>query len=443
WSRGVELARAGLIAGERENAEEIELRVVADGGLSSHAVALHLGNEEWECDCSGADDPCEHVAGSVIAVRQARIDGKRLPTATAAQGRIGYRFLRQGGALAFERAVVAGDRETPLSTTLVAVAKGRVDGPSFVATPADLMAERALGSRMRGVLTRESLAALFEAIGEGADVRLDGAPIAISPTPVVPEGRLDDQGSGFRLFVELDPAIRERFTNGAVLVGDVLRPVGQTKLTARELEEYAKGVHFPPDEAARLVTEILPSLVDRMPFEVRTERLPKTREEPPRVILETRREGDELVVFPTLVYGDPPRARVDSGRLVLLGGAVPLRDVRAEQRLGRRLQAQLGLLFGREERLSGVEALRVASRLEAFDGELRGHGAESFFHAPALAPRIRREGETFDVDFESIGTHAGAAFRARADASAVLGAWRRGESLVPLRDVRAEQRLGR
>ena len=41
WSRGVELARAGVIHGEREDEEEIAVRVVADG------VRPALAQPEW------------------------------------------------------------------------------------------------------------------------------------------------------------------------------------------------------------------------------------------------------------------------------------------------------------------------------------------------------------------------------------------------------------
>ena len=52
-------------------------------------------------------------------------------------------------------------------------------------------------------------------------------------------------------------------------------------------------------------------------------------------------DGDRLIVFPTLVYGDPPRARVDGNTLVHLDGALPIRDQDSERRLTHRLREKL------------------------------------------------------------------------------------------------------
>jgi hypothetical protein len=66
-----------------------------------------------------------------------------------------------------------------------------------------------------------------------------------------------------------------------------------------------------------------------MPVHVESKRLPTAQRAAPRIALETARAGDGLSVLATLVYGDPPCARVDAGRLVALEGGVPLRDLEA------------------------------------------------------------------------------------------------------------------
>ncbi|MEA2627127.1 MAG: hypothetical protein QOD06_3172 [Candidatus Binatota bacterium] len=435
WSRGVELARAGAVHGERTRDDEVALRVSTQGGIATFAVVLHPDLDEWECSCASSEDACEHVSAAVIALRQARSEGKALPSPPVTTGRVGYRFRRAAGALALERVIAAGERETALQTTLAAIASGRVDGPRFAATAADLTVERALGGRLKGVLPRETLAKVLGALVDGEDVRLDGRPVRASGEPVVPAGCLEDQGDGFHLFVDLAPGVVESFSNGVVLVGDVLRPVGQTRLTGRELEELTAGRHFAPGDVAKLVTEVLPSLADRIPLDIRTQRLPRTRAEPPRLIFQVRREGDGLAVLPTLVYGDPPVARVDAGKLTLLGGTVPHRDVAAEQRHVRILQTRFGLVLGHEEVLEGEAALKIAQMLEHVDAEVKGRGLERFFEAPPLVPRLDVGGESADLFFESTGELAsGRSFSGRADAASVLRAWRGGESLIPLRD---------
>ena len=72
WSRGVQLARADAVSVEERSEREIALRVVTRKGLAAPLVTLHPQDEDWECSCSSVDDPCEHVAAGVIALRQAR-----------------------------------------------------------------------------------------------------------------------------------------------------------------------------------------------------------------------------------------------------------------------------------------------------------------------------------------------------------------------------------
>ena len=429
WSGGVQLARAGAVTGESAGGGELILRVSQRQGLLVQRVVLHPEDRDWSCDCGGPDDPCAHVAAAVIALRRAAEEGRDLfaPEA-AAEGRISYRFTRSQGRLALERVVQQGGRTHVLASTLAAVASGRVEGPSFAATPADIAAELALGSRLRGVLPPGVIPALLSALEGAPDVRLDGEPARASGKPVGIEGRLDDVAEGFHLWVEPVPAVDERFLNGAVRSGDTLHPVGETRLSARELEDLPRGRFFPPDRALELVADVLPDLARRIPVEIRTRRLPQTTRERPRLRIEVEREGDRLAVFPTLVYGDPPSARVDAGRLVHLRGPVPLRDVEAERALVRRLQSDLQLAPGRRLVLAGAEAVELAERLESFDAEIRGDAQRGFRRAPPLVARIEVDGRRFDVFFESPGD----AGPRRADPARVLRAWRAGEPLVPL-----------
>ncbi len=436
WSSGVELVRAGAVAGEQDASGELTLRVSSRGALVSPTVTLYPAEGEWACDCAGNDDPCAHVAAAVIALKRAREEGAALPTARGAPGRIGYRLSRANGALALERVVVQGEQEIPLKTTLTAVASGRVDGPSFLASDADVEVERALGSKLRGVIEPPSMARILGALCNVGDLRLDGAPVRASSERALPLARIEDQGDGFRLSLVRDPRVSETFSNGAALLGDELRALGESGLTGRELAELPRGVLFGVDDVPRLVTEVLPALERRIPLERRTQRLPRTASEPPRILLDVQREGDALVVLPTLVYGHPPTARVDAGRLVHLGGALPLRDEAAESRLVRELAAELELAPGHRVELRGQEAVRFASRLERFHGAIRGRGHEGFFEAPPLLPRFEVTEDGFELRFESPeaeeGGGRGKTGAASVDAASVLRAWRAGEPLVAL-----------
>jgi hypothetical protein len=90
---------------------------------------------------------CEHAAAAVIALRQARRAGERLPGASQPAGRVAVRPRAPRQPLLFERAIVVGDREAPLQSTLTALSSGRSTAPRSSRPPADLAVERALGTR--------------------------------------------------------------------------------------------------------------------------------------------------------------------------------------------------------------------------------------------------------------------------------------------------------
>jgi len=450
WSRGVELARADAVVGEHEDDDEVLLRVATRGGMVSPSVTLYPNDEEWECSCSSREAVCDHVAAAAIALRQARKAGRPLPSPRRATGILRYCFRRQAGELVLEREIVSGDQVHRLSTTLDAIASGRVSGPRFAASQADLAVERALGSQRHGVVDRATMLRLFPALERCPDVRLDGEPISVSAQPLLLQARLVDAPGGFRLFVERDPSISERFDNDSLLCGDVLRPQGQSRLTGRELEDLPRGRFYAHDQVAELVTEILPSLEARIPLEIRSHKLPETERVPPRIAIEVQRCGNSLSVLPTLVYGDPVRARVDAGRLVHLGGPVPIRDEAAERERVRQLYHKLELRPGHRVELEGEEAVALADRLAQWGGEIKGKAHRHFDRAPALKPHLSIEGQRLDLHFESPAPdlspdsspdsspgYAGAGGRDRPDprrasTSAVMRAWRSGESLVPL-----------
>ncbi len=427
WSAGVELARANAVTQERASAGERVLRVRPSGGLIHPTVLLYVDDGEWECDCGGDDDPCAHVAAAVIALRRAQQEGRELPAAAASgAGALAYRLRVEPTGLALARVVRSAGGEEPLRASLSALRSGRVPGPPVSPTQSDVAIEVALGAAATGPLPRGVLRALLAPLESCDDVQLDGAKIRTSREPVGWRARLVDDGPGFRLFVEPDPPVTRALPDGFALCGDVLRELGPARLTGREQNELRPpGRWFSANDAAALVADVLPDLEQRVPVATETTRLARGRREPPRLRVETERRGDALSVLATIVYGDPPIARVDAGKLVALGGAIPIRDEAAERALERRLAQQLELAPGRRLDLPAAEAIRFRERLERSSATVAGSAHREFFLAPALAPDLATADERFAVRFRSAGG-------GEASAGAVLGAWRSGESLVPL-----------
>lgn len=432
WSRGVELARANAVTAERVDAREAQLRVAVPGAPVAKLVTLLLDDDAWSCECPGPEDPCEHVAAAVIALRRAREEGRELPSPQeSGAGAIHYELRRVPGGLALDRSVVRGAERAPLAASLRALATGRVQGPRLVATEADLAVDDAIQGISGRTLTRGALLRVLQALASSDHVSLDAAPVRVSPEPVAPEARLVDRDGDFLLTVELRPGVTASLGDDAVLCGDVIRPLRETRLEGRELAEYPRGKVFRADEAAKLASEILPDLARRIAVDVQTTRLPRTtRSETPRARVATSRDGDALVVRADVVYGDPPTARVVLGRLVAVQGVVPIRDEAAERSAARRIQSELELPLATEVSVRGEEAIALAAKLERFSGTVAGDAQRAFFRASALTPHFEATADGFELWFES---GDGDARRAkRVDGATAMRAWSNGESLVLL-----------
>jgi superfamily II DNA or RNA helicase len=443
WSRGVELSRADAVTVEGIGDDEAVFLVSQRGGMISRTVRLYPDEGDWDCACSRDGAPCEHLAAAVIAWKRSREEGRELREGVSGPGRVGYRFSRADGALALERVVVAAGQEHPLRSTLAAMAAGRVAGPPFVASQADLAAELALGTHRRGRLPRGLVEKVLRRLAHCSDVTLDGAAVRAADRTITPRVCVDDQGEGFRLALEDDATVSERFTNGIALCDDILCAVGEARLTGRELQELGRGRGFSSDQVGQLVTTVLPDLKRRVPVEIRTARLPRATREPPRITLLASREGESLRVQPAVVYGDPPRARVDGGRLVHLRDPVPVRDEAAERRLVGRLRRELQLTPGVRARFDGEEAVAFAARLGGWARHVEGDALASFRLAPPLVPELTLRGDRLELGFESTegpdggagaaGDSGGTGRRHGAVAAdQVLRVWREGGSLVPL-----------
>ena len=145
--------------------------------------------------------------------------------------------------------------------------------------------------------------------------------------------------------------------------------------------------------------------------------------------------GGGLSVLPALVYGAPPCARIDGGKLVHLRGPVPLRDPPAERRAVERLRADLDLLPGRRTNYSGADAPRFVEKLKRWRGDLSGGAAGVVKPAAVLEPRLSlatdgdaaagTEAVRFDLTFT---TKSGGSV----SADAVVRAWQDGLGIVPL-----------
>lgn len=440
WSQGVKLARGGAVT--RIDGAEPTYRVRAPGHAIAPTVTLYPEHGEWTCDCGGKADPCAHVAAATIVATQPeqqapRAEAKPAPVAAepaAPSARLVYRLGTKGRLLTLARFVVRpnGSEERIYSLASGIARKGSTAFGDLVPTHEDLKLDFIVGGTRREEVPLERMRDVLGALAKAAEVTFRGEPVRVSDEPIAPRAVVDDgPRGGFVLRIEKDPAIDEVVALGVARVGSVLRPLAETDLTGFYLERLPITRAFAREEAGELVTRALPELERTVAVTIATKRLPRAdRTVRPRIAFDLGYQGHALSVLPTLVYGDPPVLRIDGDRAVLLGKSAPHRKLDEERELVNRLRDELHLVPGRRVDLDGPEAARLLGRIREFQRRLGG-ALERAIEAPELVARIVIDGDRFDVVFET--EEAGGTPR-RADAAAVLHAYRDGLELTPLLD---------
>jgi superfamily II DNA or RNA helicase len=426
WSQGVKLAREQLVTLERSADDEVVLAVKMTNRPVPATVVLYPSDAEWACDCQSRVDPCEHVAAAVIALAQARQRGETLAAARQTAAVVSYRFSRIKGKLAFERQLQLPDRASePIRGSLASLITRGIPGAAIHPTHEDLAVDRIVAHWQPGYLGADRTLELFSLLSGAPDVRLDGQPIKTSAELVRPRGIVEDRAGGVVLRLIQDPKISELVYYGIVRCGDTLHLLGETALSGMRLERLPLERTFTAEELGVLVTQVLPELEQRIPVTIETERLPaRSRGDRPRIAMELDQRGHSLSVLPTLVYGDPVRARIDNGELVHLSGAAPMRDEAAEKTLLLRLRSELNLVPGRRVDFDGADAIRFAERLRTWQGQIGSIGIP----ARPLEPKLVLTGDTFDLTFEGRAEDG----RPTASAAAVWRSFNDGLGLVPV-----------
>ncbi|MFM2246445.1 MAG: hypothetical protein RL071_2519 [Pseudomonadota bacterium] len=445
YTRGVQLARRGLVQGVGKDDNAVVLRVAEPNLRHPWTVHLWPETEEWSCDCPIPADACAHVVAAVIATEHTekragpealpqmgeRPDG--VPVQAGVPSRIpatvGYRLTRDPNGFRIKRVLVRQGEDQPFTGSLAGQGARREAGSFEVilSNDNDLGVEKAMQGRWDTLVPREVVPVLFEALAGQPDTTLDGQPIEISGVPVLPHGLVEDDADpanpqGFKLRLVRDPSITEVFKNGAVRCANALRAVGKGDLNEAQRNALTKGVQYRVDEVRKLVAETLPQLKDRLPVIIRTVRLPDSLEGKPRLVLETQARGEQLIVKPIIVYGEPVTAKVERGELEVVGPTVPVRNRRAEERLIREAGEHMSLAVGLERVFIGEQAVRFVDELEGFPGEVEGDGWTKFKRSAAITPKVTIDGDKLDLDFSG------------ADPKRLVEAWMQGAKLVRVSD---------
>ena len=420
WSQGVTLARDGRVTGRTQRGDELDLEVRVPGRPTPFEVVINSKHQEWECSCTSREPVCSHVVASVIAAEQS---AGTLPTSNLVTAQMRYVLKPETTGLSVERWLVRPDKAELFKGSLLSLV-GTGKANHIATLEADLTADKVIGARA-GVITGERLDRLLAVLAGARDVRLGDEPVTTSGDPVMPRAVIEDARGGVSVRIEADRGVREVVALGVVLTSDnTLRPVGAVDLTGARLEKLPQSFTVARSAFPELMARTIPALAARIDVDIRAQNLPKIgNREQPRMAFEVEQDGDRLLVMPTLVYGDPPRARIDGSTLVHLQGTLPMRDQDAERRLTHRLRDELNLVPGRRVELAGRDAFTMHNALA---GWLRSDArAASVGRALVLDARIAIDGSSFDVELTGSNGRT-------ASPIAALRAWQAGIDMVPL-----------
>ncbi len=423
WSRGIEHVRGERVSIAEQNANNIDVRVLEPGRPIARHVVLYPKTNDWECNCMDGDDPCQHVTAAAIFIKQN-------PNATVStaptRASVAYKFISKQGALTLTRHLAWKNNTAPLQGSVVGTSPEGM--PPIDATDLDVRIEGLLiQNRNAGsVLAGAQLRTLLSLLIQHPRVFLDGESVQVIEPVAGVRVHLARIPSGMRLYAEQDPSIRRVFDGAA------LTPKGfcsiNTPPPGIDVGALKRGMVFSDNDMPMLVGELLPKIQTWCPIEHHDVMLPTLMQGlKPRIHIDDEKAQNGVVVLPTIVYGDPPIARIDGEHLHLVGNIVPVRDKTAERILAERLQRQTGLKPGYKQRLTIQETIALVDGWHDFDPSerhtLSGDLTHTFFMAGDLQPGFDQHGINFSTNKNG-----------HANPSDVLQAWRSNEPLVKLLD---------
>lgn len=435
WSRAIELCRKSKIFQEEDSGDRLVIRLQESGQIIAKVIQLWPREGDWSCDCGDKDDPCTHALAAIIALKKSIDKKEPLPIIPHIQSEIVYRWSRKAGFLYFDRVIMSeGGKTFRLTSSLLALTSGRVQGPKVVPTKEDITVDVLLKDFHSGLVPPAFMQRLITELSSCKNIQLDGVPVRCERERTGFIARVEDApGGGVRLYGLQDPRITETFRNGAALCSDaVIRPFGHGKLLPDEIKMLAEGKYFAPKDFSELVSEMLPSLEQKLAIHLLSKNLPQQIRVAPRVVLHSEMRDSTLFLLPEIVYGDNPiLAKVVNESLEVYGSLVPIRDEKEEKRLLSVLQRDFpDLSLDRPFHVSGEDAVQFVEHLERWNhANMEGTGFIAFRKHSPLSGNLDLE---FKDDAVSVSFRFHNEEGDKVDASSVLKAWKNGQKMVPL-----------
>lgn len=428
FREGESLAPQALLA--RSDDEEFVVVVPAPHFDVAPTVSLYVETLEWSCDCGGELDPCSHVAAAIVALTADRAN-ERITSLSEKQATLVYRFIADQHQLSLQRYIKlpSGDEREIRS---LSDASSMLDGATLTADDDDHAIDRLLAIEPFAMMTERSLVALFERMARAKAVFFSDEPTRVSPEPALLDAKVTANARGFALSVHKPEGAIALYAPGVARMRTELRPFKGTTIVGTSGERLPIERTFDARDTVELVSKILPELEPHVRWKHRAKELPKLQTGVmPSVMFELDHGHRTLTVRPWIVYGDPPMARVEAGRLVWLAGDVPQRNEPEEVNLGHKLRDELGLIAGRAVTYEGEDAGRFVKSMRAFEQKIRG--ATDRIERRKLVPKLTVHDNVVDLTF-CLDVPAGDVDHPprRASAEAVLRAYESGLEIVAL-----------
>jgi superfamily II DNA or RNA helicase len=428
FREGESLAPGALLA--KSDDEEFVVAVPAPHFEVAPTVSLYVETLEWSCDCGGELDPCAHVAAAIVALTTERA-AQPMATLASKQATVAYRFVIEQRKLLLKRFIkLPGGDEREISS--LSDAPALLDGATLTADDDDHAIDRQLSIEPFSSMKERSLTALFERMARAREVRIEDEPVRVLPEPAPLEAKVTARERGFALSVHKPDGAIGLYAPGVARMAGELRPFKGATIVGASGERLPIERSFDARDTVELVTKVLPEFEPHVRWKHRAKELPNLKTGVgPSVMFELDHGHRALTVRPWIVYGDPPMARVEAGRLVWVSGDVPQRNEAEEVNLGHKLRDELGLIAGRAVTYEGEDAGRFVKNMRAFDQKTRG--ATDRIERRKLVPQLTVRDQDVDLSFAVEEQGATSAEKPRrASAEAVLRAYESGLELVAL-----------
>ena len=112
WSQAVELVRSASVLLHKQEGGEWHLKVKDRSLAFVPTAVLWPEEEDWNCSCQGAEDPCAHVLAAAIALQRHARGDYEFKEAQVDLGRFLYEFYRTEQGLGFRRRTVCRTSRT-------------------------------------------------------------------------------------------------------------------------------------------------------------------------------------------------------------------------------------------------------------------------------------------------------------------------------------------